>query len=448
VSWTTYGFDRARTGFNPRERVLGPANADRLHLAWRIALDGVTITSPVVAAAVGGRELVYVGTERGVVEAVDATSGRPVWVRRLGSVGTQCDDVPGDRFSVSGTPVIDAARRMLLVVGSNPRGVFLHALSLSDGLEAPGWPVRLSTDPVHMHVWGALTLSGRTVYAAFAGLCDIPPYYGKVVAVDASSGSIDHTWYAVRDGRYPSAGGGIWAYGGVAVDPADGSVFTATGNSLSVQGQALPDGESVVRLTSRLRETAADHPAVTGIDVDFGSTPMLYRAPGCPPQLTVLNKNGSMFVYERSRITNGFAQRLYLARNVADGLGMLIGVTAYLPQTRTVYVTNPGPDRPPFRHGLLAFRVGFDCRLHPEWQTALGPDGHTPVSSPTVANGVVYYGDGTDGRVFAVDARSGVELWEGRVSGAVYTAPIVVNGRLLVASWDGDDHGALSAYLP
>ena len=39
-------------------------------------------------------------------------------------------------------------------------------------------------------------------------------------------------------------------------------------------------------------------------------------------------------------------------------------------------------------------------------------------------------------------------LWEGFVGGPVYTAPVVVNGRLLVASWGGVDRGALSAYVP
>ena len=389
----------------------------------------------------------FVGTEHGVVEAVDAATGGLVWERRLGSVQTDCYDMPGDRFGVSGTPVLDLRRHLLYVVGSSRSGVAMHALDLASGREPARWPVPLSTDSRHMHVWGALTLFRGTVYAGFAGMCDLPPYYGKVVAVDTRSASISAVWYAVRERGFPVGGGGVWGYGGVAVGRSEGSVYAATGNALPPAPQGQPHGESVVRLTRRLVPVAANGPSPNGEDVDFGATPMLFRPRGCPAELVVANKGGALFLYDRDRITAGPLQRIQVAQNVPGGLGLMIGVAAYSPMTQMVYLSDPGPDRSPYRHGLVAFRVGGDCRLHPAWQQTVGLDGGTTVSSPAVAGGVVYYGDGSDGRVFAFDARTGRELWtSGRsIGGPVYAAPVVVNGLLLVTSWDDDD-GVLWAF--
>jgi len=67
----------------------------------------------------------------------------------------------------------------------------------------------------------------------------------------------------------------------------------------------------------------------------------------------------------------------------------------------------------------------------------VGPN-FSSVSPPTVANGVVYYGDGYGNTEHAFDAANGTELWNSGTSigGGLYAPPTVVNGKLLVASWD------------
>src|SRR5690349_12734862 len=98
TSWTTYGFDDQRTGFNPDEHVLGAANAGSLTEAWSVKLGAVSNTSPVTADGVdvGGtpRDLVFAGSEHGLLVAVDAHTGAIVWSRQLGSIKTRCDDIP------------------------------------------------------------------------------------------------------------------------------------------------------------------------------------------------------------------------------------------------------------------------------------------------------------------------------------------------------------------
>jgi eukaryotic-like serine/threonine-protein kinase len=60
------------------------------------------------------------------------------------------------------------------------------------------------------------------------------------------------------------------------------------------------------------------------------------------------------------------------------------------------------------------------------------------VSSPTIANGVVYYGDGPGKEVFALAENSGDLLWRSgaTIAGGVFAPPIVANGRLYAAAWD------------
>jgi outer membrane protein assembly factor BamB len=58
-------------------------------------------------------------------------------------------------------------------------------------------------------------------------------------------------------------------------------------------------------------------------------------------------------------------------------------------------------------------------------------------SSPAVANGVVYFGSWTDGKVYALDAQTGTKLWEFTTGGGVYSSPAVANGVVYIGSTDG-----------
>ena len=55
---------------------------------------------------------------------------------------------------------------------------------------------------------------------------------------------------------------------------------------------------------------------------------------------------------------------------------------------------------------------------------------------PTFADGVVYVG-GADGRLFAVEARTGRQLWSSRAGGAIRTRPTIAGGALYVQADDG-----------
>ena len=431
VDWSTYGMNNQRTGFNPTENGLGPSVVGSIRQIWSTRLGATILTQPVVASGVVVRhprrsvDLVYAATEHGVFAAMDANTGRVVWSRRLGFQHVSfCGDLPDHDFGITGTPVIDHGGHSIYTTGGDGR---LYELDLATGRTKRHWV--MTHDPAHENDYGALTLVNGILYVPYSGNCDINPYHGFVAAFRVRDGRRIATWF-------PSGslfGGSIWGFGGVSADPG-GAIFAAVGNSQGSNEHA-GYGENVVKLTPGLGVINANYPGLPKGDADFGATPLLFQRPGCPPELAVGNKYGSFYVYERDRISSGPVQQIGLG---GSGFGQngLLGVAAYWPRAAMVYVSNP-LNRGPYRHGLVAFRVTGGCRLSLAWSASDGHNGDA--SSPTVAAGVVFYGDGSGHQAIAMDARTGRRLWDsGRaIRGSVYAGPTVVNGKVYVSSVGG-----------
>jgi outer membrane protein assembly factor BamB len=413
--WPTYGYSPSRTGLNPNETTLGTGNVKSLTQRWSVDLGGEVDAQPVVAAGV-----VYVGSEMGRFVAVDAASGEEVWRRELGSVRvTECNW----DFGITDTAVLDRTRNSVYVVSGT--GI-AYELDLATGATKRQW--KITGDPRHEHVWSGLNLVNGILYIPTAGNCDFPPFRGRVVAIDTATGKRKATWYVT--GRKGPGGGGIWGWGGVSA--AGGSIFAATGNSLT-SGEHRKYGERIVRLTPDLKVKASHYPGLPGGDADFGSTPLPYRAKGCGPQLAAGNKYGDFFVYDRGHIGHGPVQRIHLGGS-GEGDEGLLGVAAFWKARRLLYVANPHASGR-YKPGMLAFRVTKKCRLTLEWQ-AKRPGKLT--SSPTLANGVLYYGEGHGNKLVAFNARTGKRLWTSGATfgGAVWNAPSVVDGSVYAGSWD------------
>ena len=148
--------------------------------------------------------------------------------------------------------------------------------------------LRRSTGPLisvaQEHIYSALTYNAANdiLYAATASYCDDTPYDGRLVAIDAASGTVAATFMPVTS----TSGGGMWGMGGVSINTTDNDVFVATGNPPSQYG------ESLVRLSSSLAVSVSNRPAIISGDYDFGSTPLLVQTPGCAAQVILKNKNG------------------------------------------------------------------------------------------------------------------------------------------------------------
>jgi outer membrane protein assembly factor BamB len=443
--WPTFGYDVQRSGHNRAEQDLGPRQARRLVEVWSAATGAAVNAQPVVADGVqlpDGRvaDLAFVGTEAGWLVALDMRSGAVVWRRFLGTATPGgvfgCPAYPKQVFGMTGSPVIEPSRGRIYAAGGDDRA---YALDLGTGALLPGWPVQLAR-PEHEHVWGALTLWRGMLYAGVASYCDRAPYTGAVYAVDTGAASLHATWRVTGAGAHAPDGGGVWGWGGVSVDPSDGDVYAATGNALTARET---DGyaEHVVRLSRDLAVKQARYPfrANSVDDQDFGSTPLLYRAKGCIPQLAVVSKNGELLIFRRHAIGRGPVQRIRAARGSSSGDIALLGLPAFDARRRLLYLLSPSePRQRPGRlgRGLQAYRVTRSCRLRPAWSTPAGV--RTLTSAPVVADGVVYFTSGQTSRLHAIDGATGRGLRTIDLHAtAAFAAPTPVDGGVLVADGDG-----------
>ncbi len=212
-------------------------------------------------------------------------------------------------------------------------------------------------------------------------------------------------------------------------------MFAATGNALT-DPENFQYCENVVELSSALRVLGSNYPGLTGNDVDFGATPILYHPPGCTPMVAAKNKTGVLVTYVRGNVSAGPTQRLQVA-NISDD--QFNGIPAWSDATHMLYIGNSSDSNSDqFTHGMVAFEVEPNCQLSLDWQVTIGPN-FASVSPPTVAGGVVYYGDGPGKRLLAFNAVTGALLWSSgsTIQGAIFGAPMVVNGRVFVGAWDG-----------
>jgi outer membrane protein assembly factor BamB len=441
TSWLTYGFDEVRTGYNPDETTIGPNNAAHIHKLWSRSLGGVMVAQPVEAAGVKVRgvamNLIYEGTGRGGFYAIRAADGHVVWHKHLGTMKTPCSDFPHHRFGVGGAGAISftsPGKGVVYVAGDDGA---VHALDLATGREERGWPVRGVFNPSHLQVFGGLTLFKGRLYVTAANLCDRPPYHGGAIEINVPAHKVVHHFYPAGPPSGGISGGGIWGPGGVSVDPATSDVYAATGNALTTP-ENYRYSNSVVRLSPSLRVLGSSSPPLVGVDVDFGSTPVLFKPAGCGHTLLAAeNKSGVLLIYTTGNIRSGPRQRL----QIADvNHGAFIGAPAWDPVTNELYIANSSNSNSDvFKRGMVALKAHRDCNLSLAWQRLRGPTGkNVSVSPPTVANGVVYYGNGRGNTEYAFDAKTGKQLWQKSFAAGVYAAPTVVNGLVLVPAWDNN----------
>jgi len=431
VDWPTYGFEPSRSSYNPQEVVLNAQNVTQLRMQWSANLGAAITAQPIVVhnAVVSNvpTELVYIGAANGVFAAFNAATGAQIWSRQLQVQNVpSCSQQPNGIFGIAGTPVHDPTTHLIYIADG---AGLLYALDDASGETASGWPIQVIPDPTHEFVWGALSLTNGRVLVENASYCDIAPYNGYVFSVDPVAIHIADTFAVTVN----NDGGGIWGYGGAAVDPITQAIYVATGNGLSSETSGF--SEDVIRLDPTLNVEAANYAGFVGGDVDYGATPFLYSTP-CNDQVAAVNKSGVLVTYNRDSIDAGPLQKL----QISNGGGPLIGDFAEDPTAGLFYVANadnsPGG---PYNHGLLAFEVNGSCQLQLAWQNPIGINGDGPMSSPTAIAGVVFDASGPGNTLYALDSHTGAPLWSSSVfNGPVFVAPAVTGGQVFIGAWD--DH--------
>jgi hypothetical protein len=270
----TAGHDAARTGWYPEQPTLTASlvGGGTFGQLFSRAVTGQVYAQPLVADGT-----LFIATEDNWIYGLDPETGSVRWSRNVGVPWNASDVGCGDlapHVGVTSTPVIDDSgtgtayftAKSYVSGSSGPARYDLHAVDLMTGAERTGFPVQITGTAQNNPAYSfnatqelqrpALLLLDGTVYAAFGGHCDYPPYQGWVAGV--ATGPAPHLaalW--VDQGASGRNGAGIWQSGGGIVSDGSGRVFVATGNGWSlgsgsppVAGTSVPDrvGESVVRL--------------------------------------------------------------------------------------------------------------------------------------------------------------------------------------------------------
>ncbi|MDE3136761.1 MAG: pyrrolo-quinoline quinone [Acidobacteriota bacterium] len=359
----TYHNDLARTGLDPGETILTPANVNAASFGRLFSdpVDGFVYAQPLYMSGVsipgkGTHNVVYVATENDTVYALDADrAGPPLWRASLLEGGSA---VPSTAFAcgqivprvgITGTPVIDRATGTLYVVamiehtasGHTTYAQRLHALNIATGAEKPGGPVtiagsvpgkgagnnggKLAFDGfLHLNRPG-LALANGVIYIAFGSHCDLGDYHGWVMAYGAGDLRLRAAFSTTPNGSQ----GAIWETGDAPAVDAKGNVYVLTGNgTFSAASRGADYSDSFLKLAlsgNTLRAidffTPYDEKGLDEQDLDIGSGGALLvpDQTGQHAHLVVgAGKNGVIYVVDRDHLgrynANGDAQIVQAVR--------------------------------------------------------------------------------------------------------------------------------------
>lgn len=333
------GYDNLRTGWDPNEATLSPANvsASDFGQLFSTPVDGQVYAQPVVVG-----NTVITATENNKVYGMNKVTGAINWTRDLGPAwpasAIGCGDLVPN-IGVTSTPVYDPATQTIYLTSkvndgadvNNPHW-YMHALNAVTGAERAGWPVTIQGTPTNspgkpfnpktaMQRPGLLLLNG-VVYAGFASHCDYGPYVGYVVGVNTTTASVSTLWSTVAGSATGEAG--IWQSGGGLISDGPGRIIFATGNgSAPAPGPGSSGtklGESVVRLDVAANGSLsagdffspANNTGLNTNDTDFGSGAPLaipdgFGSAAHPHLLVQIGKDGRLFLLDRDNL-GGTAQ--------------------------------------------------------------------------------------------------------------------------------------------
>jgi hypothetical protein len=447
--WPQFNFDQQHSGSNSEEEGISSDNVAKLKLLFQAKLPAVS-DGPAVYWATDSstrrqKHMLFFTTTNGALIAMSA-DGRVLW---------QTKPPAGPRWTTS-SPALDPSRNYVYSYALDGR---VHKYKILTGQEVSGdgWPVVITRKPDVEKGSSALsiatTASGISyLYAAVAGYPDPGDegdYQGHVVAIrlDNATSTTFNVLCSTRNwvlgyGDCGSRQAGVWGRPGVIYNPTDNSVYIVTSNGPYDSGRDW--GNSILKLPPDLRVrrgrpldsyTPEEFDILDKQDLDLGSSGLaLLRRPGeAEPTLGVhAGKDGVIRLVNLADLSGhgapgwvgGELQRIRLPQ----GGGNFSAPSVWTDdESHTwVYFANG--------HGIGALQlvdVDGAPQLVPQWTSTSASN-----SSPVVANGVLFCAK--NGRICALDARTGDELWaDTRIGDIHWQSPIVVNGAVYMSDLSG-----------
>jgi outer membrane protein assembly factor BamB len=87
----------------------------------------------------------------------------------------------------------------------------------------------------------------------------------------------------------------------------------------------------------------------------------------------------------------------------------------------------------PQHTGVATASIPLTLPLEPNWEFHKSTRGAGVTSSPAVWEGIVFFGC-DDGKLYALEAKTGKELWEFKTGASVWSPPAVCDGMILVVA--------------
>jgi polyvinyl alcohol dehydrogenase (cytochrome) len=313
--WSGWSPSTTNTRFQSADQAgLSPSDLPRLKLKWAFGFPDASVawSHPTVA---GGR--LFVGSQNGTVYALDARTGCIQWTFSASG---------GVRTAITVAPA-GAAR---LVVYFADTAANAYALDAATGRTL--WVRRVDDHPA-ARITGSPTFFEGRLYvpvASYEEAQGADPQYpcctfrGSVAALDAESGAVEWKTYMIAESPerrgtssagvplWGPAGAGIWS--APTVDPARRALYVATGNAYSAPAAATTDAVVALDLAtgairwsrqvtpndvyiSTCRAGNLNCPDTLGPDHDFGSPPLLARA-GNRDVIVIGQKSGLAFAMD------------------------------------------------------------------------------------------------------------------------------------------------------
>ena len=322
--WNGWGITTRNTRAQSAEQAnLPAASVPRLQLKWAFGLPNV-LAARTQPAVVSGR--LFTASEAGDVFALDAKTGCIRWTYRAqAAVRTAMTVAPYQRDG--------AAARFAVYFGDGRANTY--AVDADTGREL--W-VRKIDDHPNASITGAPAVHDGRVYVPTSaageevrggrgdyGCCT---FRGSVSALDAGTGAVLWKSYSITEEPQPRgrnaagvqlfgpAGAAMW--GSPTIDAVRGVLYLGTGNGFADPPQPTIDAVIAFELaTGRIRwvkqtlpndvwiwqcpPTNADNPncpTTQGPDFDISSSPVLARAPGGREVLVVVQKSGIVWALD------------------------------------------------------------------------------------------------------------------------------------------------------
>jgi hypothetical protein len=463
--YLTWKFNNQRTGLQPNETTLTPANVNAAQFGekFSVPIDGWAYAQPLyvpnVMIAGVKHNVVFVATEHATVFAFDADSaGPPLWKTNFLGPGITTVQTAGNplipvqpEVGITATPVIDSASGTIYALAQTvENGVArnkLHALDITTGAEKPGSPVVLSDpafDDKQEFERCALLLANGNVYTAFASYGDIPPYKGFIFAFNASTMAKVAVWNVTPTGSE----GGIWMGAAGPAADANGNIFVAVGNGtwdgVNNFGQSVVKLDPTLHVMDFFAPFNANQLNIGDHDLGAGGVLLVPDQTGAfPHEAVVCGKNEPIFVLNRDNLgKKGVAddnQIVQLVHNQLGGPGLqdedkCFTTAAFFQQT--LYFIGNNDVIKAFSLDAASGKLSLTPTSRGSFVFVF-PGGQPVVSSNGTSNGIVWAVDQSPASsLHAFDATDvSRELFRAPIGQAAkWAVATVINGKVFVAT--------------